>query len=517
MKQIKILDYEESFRDNSKEFRMPYKPSRREFLKILGLGAASLLSSQQSIVRRDAKKHNVLFLFTDDQRFDTMRALGNENISTPHMDALVKRGTSFRNAYIMGGNSGAVCMPSRAMLLTGRGLYHIEGQGESIPETHVMLPELFRKDGYTTFGTGKWHNGREAFARCFADAAEIMFGGMSDHWNVPAYHFDATGAYETKTPVIEDPLHSNRVTLKGYDHIAEGKHSSELFAEAAIDFLEKHDSSNPFFLYVAFTAPHDPRSMPEEFLQMYDPQKIPLPENFMPQHPFDNGEMEVRDEQLAGFPRTPEEVHRHLVEYYAMISHLDAQIGRILEALKKTGQADNTLVIFTGDNGLAVGQHGLMGKQSVYEHSVHVPLVMSGPNIPRGESRDAFCYLMDIFPTVCELTGRPIPNSVQGKSLNPVIRKENERVRHAVYFAYKNCQRALRIGRWKLILYNVKGEKHVQLFDLEEDPWEMNNLADESSPAGRIRELTEILRSLMKQADDPVQLDEPDWGVKENL
>jgi arylsulfatase A-like enzyme len=463
------------------------------------------------------KKHNVLFLFTDDQRYDTIRALGNGDIFTPHLDALVKRGISFRNAYIMGGNSGAVCMPSRAMLLTGRSLYRIEGQGGSIPETHVMLPELFRKEGYTTFGTGKWHNGREAFARCFADGAEIMFGGMSDHWNVPVYHFDPRGVYETKTPVIDDPLHSNRVTLKGYDHITEGKHSSELFADAAIDFLEKHDSSNPFFLYVAFTAPHDPRSMPKEFLEMYDPQKIPLPKNFMPQHPFDNGEMEVRDEKLAGFPRTAEEVHRHLVEYYAMITHLDAQIGRILEALKRTGQADNTLIILTGDNGLAVGKHGLMGKQSVYEHSVRVPLVMCGPDIPQDESRNALCYLIDILPTVCELTGRPIPDSVEGKSLNPVIQKEKEGVRDALYFAYKNCQRALRKGRWKLILYNVKGEKRVQLFDLDDDPWEMNNLAEDPSQAGRIRELTEVLRSLMKQAADPVQLDEPDWGVKESL
>ncbi len=496
---------------------MLYKPSRRDFLKILGLSTASLLSSNQRNVRRSGRKHNVLFLFTDDQRYDTIRALGNENILTPHLDSLVKNGISFINAYIMGGNSGAVCMPSRAMLLTGRGLYHIEGQGGTIPATHIMLPELFREDGYTTFGTGKWHNGREAFARCFADGAEIMFGGMSDHWNVPVYHFDPSGAYETKTSVIEDPLHSNRVTLKEYDHITEGKHSSELFADAAIDFLEKHDSSNPFFLYVAFMAPHDPRSMPKEFLDMYDPQNIPLPKNFMTQHPFDNGEMGVRDEQLAGFPRKAEEVHRHLVEYYAMITHLDAQIGRILEALKRTGQLDDTFIILTGDNGLAVGQHGLMGKQSVYEHSVHVPLVMYGPNIPRGESRDAFCYLIDVFPTVCELMGRVIPDSVEGKTLNPVIRKEREEVRDALYFSYKNCQRALRKGCWKFILYNVKGEKHVQLFDLDEDPWEMNNLAEEASQAGRIRELTGVLRYLMKQAADPVQLDEPDWGVKESL
>jgi arylsulfatase A-like enzyme len=496
---------------------MSYKPTRRDFLKILGLGAASLLSSSQRIARSSQGEPNILFLFTDDQRFDTLQALGNPHILTPHLDALVKKGTSFTNAYIMGGNSGAVCIPSRAMLLTGRGLYHIEGHGESIPAIHVMLPELFRKSGYTTFGTGKWHNGREAFARCFTDGSDIMLGGMSDHWNVPVYNFDPKGAYETKTPVIEDPLHSNRITLKGYDHITAGKHSSELFADAAVGFLEKHDFSNPFFLYVAFTAPHDPRSMPKEFLEMYDPQKIPLPVNFMPQHPFDNGEMRVRDELLAGFPRTLGEVRRNLVEYYAMITHLDAQIGRILEALQKAERADDTFIFFTGDNGLAVGQHGLMGKQSVYEHSVHVPLVFYGPNIPKGETRDAFCYLTDIFPTVCELTGRPVPDSVESKSLVPIIREETEKVRDALYFSYKNYQRAIRTKRWKLILYNVNGERHLQLFDLINDPWEVKNLANEPSRADLIRELTELLKTLMRQADDPVRLDKPDWGVKKSV
>jgi arylsulfatase A-like enzyme len=491
------------------------RTTRRDFLKLVGLGAAAMAHPAALSSCKREKPLNILVLFTDDQRFDTIRALGNPGIHTPHLDTLVSGGTSFTNAFITGGTSGAVCMPSRAMLLTGRGLFHIEDTGSTIPENHVMMPELFRKHGYRTFGIGKWHNGREAFARCFMGGAEIMFGGMSDHWNVPVYDYDPNGAYAMRTPVIERPLHSNKITYKGYDHITEGKHSSELFADAAIAFLEKYKSPEPFFLYVSFTAPHDPRTAPKEFLDMYDPEKISPPPNFLPRHPFDNGEMNVRDELLSEFPRTPGEIQRHIAEYYAMISHLDAQIGRILECLQRSGQANNTLTVFTCDNGLALGQHGLLGKQSVYEHSVHVPLIFRGPGIPDGVHRDDLCYLTDIFRTVCDLTGMQKPDSVEGESLDPAIKNQTRKGREALYFSYRHFQRALRLRRWKLILYNVSGTKHTQLFDLDNDPWEMNNLAEDSSQADRIREMTEMLKSMMADADDPVRLDEPDWGVSQ--
>ena len=491
------------------------RTTRRDFIKMLGLGAVAMVHPITFSSCKREKPLNILVLFTDDQRFDTIQALGNRNIQTPHLDNLVQNGMSFTNSYIMGGTSGAVCMPSRAMLLTGRGLFHIEGTGGTIPDDHIMMPELFRKHGYRTFGTGKWHNGRGAFARCFSDGAEIMFGGMSDHWNVPAYDFDPTGAYVSRTPVIEQPLRSNKVSYKGYDHIMEGKHSSELFADAAVDFLEDHRSSDPFFLYVSFTAPHDPRTAPKEFLDMYDPEKISLPPNFLPDHPFDNGEMNVRDELLANFPRTSKEVRKHIAEYYAIISHLDAQIGRIIDTLHRTGKAENTLIVFTCDNGLALGQHGLLGKQSVYEHSVHVPLIFCGPGIPHGERRADFCYLTDIFCSVCDLTGIPKPDSVGGESLVPAIRNQTRKGREALYFSYRHFQRALRTRHWKLILYNVQGKKNTQLFDMENDPWETNNLAEEPSQAERIGKMTDLLKSMMEEAGDPVRLDMPDWGVSE--
>ena len=140
-----------------------------------------------------SKTPNVLVLFTDDQRYDTIAALGNDAISTPNIDRLVARGTAFTQAHIPSGMHGAVCMPSRAMLHTGRSLYHLDGTGESIPERFALMGETFAGEGYATFGTGKWHNGPRAFNRSFADGGEIMFGGMADHWNVPMCDYDQIG------------------------------------------------------------------------------------------------------------------------------------------------------------------------------------------------------------------------------------------------------------------------------------------------------------------------------------
>jgi len=217
---------------------------------------------------------NILFLFTDDQRHDTIRCLANELIHTPNIDRLVGSGSAFTRAYIPGGSCAAVCMPSRAMLHTGRSLFRLEGSGESIPRAHALLGETLRQAGYHCYGIGKWHNGTEAFARSFDDGAEIFFGGMDDHWNVPACRFDPTGAYKQRHPVTRQPFRSNKVEYRICDHIVPGKHSSELFSDAAIDFLSNYRRKQPFFLYLSYMAPHDPRTMPERFLRMYDPELI---------------------------------------------------------------------------------------------------------------------------------------------------------------------------------------------------------------------------------------------------
>lgn len=456
---------------------------------------------------------NIVFFLTDDQRFDTIAALGNKLIRTPNLDRLVARGVSFTRAHIPGGTSGAVCMPSRAMLLTGRTLFHLDGSGQTIPDDHVLLGEHLRHHGYRTFGTGKWHNSPQAFARSFSDGAEIFFGGMEDHWNVPACNFDPTGRYEQRAPKCRDPFSGKRVGVNIADHVHAGRHSSELFADATIDFLDGYDGLAPFFAYVSLMAPHDPRIMPEVYRAMYRDDDLPLPPSFLPAHPFDTGALRIRDEMLAPFPRTPQVVREHLADYYAMITHLDAQVGRVIDALERNGQLDNTLIVFAGDNGLALGQHGLFGKQSLYDHSVRVPLIFAGAGIPQGEQRHDLVYLLDIYPTLCDLLGIDAPKSVEGESLLSAIRGEAGGGRDTLYLAYVTNQRGVTNGQHKLIEYHVEGQRHTQLFDLEQDPWETRNLAEEAAHAPTRDRLRNELKRLRAAWDDQhSQFGEPFWA-----
>ncbi len=414
------------------------------------------------------KKLNVLFLFADDQRKDTIAALGNSHIQTPNLDKLVRNGTFFSRAYIQGSMSGAVCMPSRAMLMSGRTLFRAPMNLKGVP----LLGEVLRKAGYVTFGTGKWHNGGESFLRSFELGHSVYLGGMSDHFNVPA------------SRLTDDRK------LKRYD--AKGTHSSELFANSAIDFLKNHigkgkAGDRPFFMYVAFTAPHDPRDAPKEYLEKYYKKRPPLPANFMPQHPFNNGHMVLRDEVLAPWPRTEPVIRDQLAEYYALIHHMDTQIGRILQALEDIGELDNTIIIFSADHGLALGSHGLLGKQNIYDHSVGTPLIFAGPGIPEGQTRAALVYLYDLFPTICDLNGVDIPESVEGQSLAPLIAGEQKALRDNLYFNYQHKIRGLRDDQWKIICY--PRINHVQLFDLKNDPHELKNLANGEEQAERVEQM----------------------------
>ncbi|MFM8582747.1 MAG: sulfatase-like hydrolase/transferase, partial [Planctomycetaceae bacterium] len=397
-----------------------------------------------------ANRPNVLFLFADDMRADLIAAHGNAFIDTPHIDSLVRRGYSFRRAYTLGSNSGAVCVPSRAMLMTGRPWAQIDAPNL---KSELLLPEHLGKHGYTTFATGKWHNGPPAWQRAFQQGRHIMFGGMSDHTQVPL------------RSLVNGELTPEQIG-PGF--------SSELFADAAIGFLEQQPADRPFFAYVAFTAPHDPRQAPPEYLERYQRRPPPLPPNFLPQHPFDNGQMQGgRDENLAAWPRTPQAIGEQLGEYYALMSHLDAQIGRILQTLHDRGLADNTLVVFAADNGLALGSHGLLGKQSVYEHSMRVPLVLAGPGIPQGASHSALVCLADLFPTLCHTLGVPVPEGLFGMNLETVWQGTNPQPREALMLPFLKDQRAVVESRYKLIVYPQIA--YQQLFDLELDPHETRN------------------------------------------
>lgn len=470
------------------------------FLLFLFLLQFTSLQAQTESVN---KHPNILFLFTDDQRFSTIGRLGLEPVYTPNLDELSRNGVMFTQAHIMGGLQGAICMPSRAMLMTGKSLFHLHRDGEYIATSDIMMPQFFAQQGYHTFVTGKWHNGAAALNRAFAAGDNIYLGGMhaygsGGHLTPVLAHYDSTGEYK------------DRFT---------GDHFSTIYyADAVIDFINRQKSSQqPFFAYVAFTTPHDPRTPPKEFLDLYDAARTRLPPNFLPQHPFDNGELKIRDEVLLPFPRDTNAVKAEIAKYYGMISEADHEIGRIIQALKATGQYDNTIIVFAGDNGLAVGQHGLLGKQNLYDHSIRVPLMIAGPGIKKDHQYNGYVYLHDMFSTLREAAGFHSSVGDDGISFAKVLEKKEVKGRDHLFFVYTNLQRAVKKDGLKLIHYNVNGEARIQLFDLNKDPYERKDVSGEREYQKALKELTSLLASAMKQNGDFCDPEKPDWGYPDRL
>ncbi len=459
-----------------------------------------------------AKKPNILFIITDDQRFDTIHALGNDEIITPNLDKLMGEGMTFTNAHIAGGTCGAVCMPSRAMVLTGRNPFRLQGLGENIPDNHITMPENFKNNGYETIGLGKFHNGTPAYARSFTQGAKIFFGGMWDHWNVPTCRYDPYGNYDNVINFTVDFYNKNTTEKQHCDEFSPGKHSSELLSDAAIDLMKKNAGGDkPWMMYLAYLAPHDPRTMPESFKAMYDPDKIKLPPNFQKEIDTNYPLMVHRDEALTAYPREEEETKRNIAEYYAMITHLDSEIGRVLEALEETGERDNTIIVFTADNGLAVGQHGWMGKEDIYEHGIRVPLIICGKGIEKGSRNSAYVYLYDIYPTLCDMIGVDIPDSVEGRSFKKLLSGEENTFRDEMYLIFDKFVRGIKDDRYKLIEYrngDSEGDKWTFLYDLKNDPWETKNLAKDDNHRDRIISM----RKRMLYFRDLWQETQHEWG-----
>jgi arylsulfatase A-like enzyme len=279
-----------------------------------------------------------------------------------------------------------------------------------------------------------------------------------------------------------------------------------VFADAVIDFLQGYEEEAPFYAYVAFTAPHDPRQPPVPYRNLYYENPPPLPANFLPQHPFDNGDLQLRDERLAAWPRTAAVVQEQLAEYYGLITHLDAEVGRILNALAQSDHADNTYVIYAADHGLALGSHGLLGKQSVYEHSQQSPLIIVGPDVPHGETT-AFTYLLDLVPTISRLANISPLDAVDGHDLSGLWHGTQDSIRDSLFLAYRDVARAVRDDRYKLIRYPQID--HTQLFDLQTDPDELHNLADDAAYSERIAALTALLKDWQQQLGDAQALTVP--------
>jgi len=453
-----------------------------------------LLLALPSLGNTAERPPNILFILTDDQAPETLSAYGNTVCQTPHLDRLAAEGITIDGAHHMGSWSGAVCRPSRTMIMTGRSVWHIPGKGSPHHDNPALvppglaeqsLPAVFNRAGYETFRTCKKGNSYPP-ANALFQTVRDMTRREGNNPDGSAWHADQVLEY----------LHRRAQT----------------------------PAKKPFLIYFGFSHPHDPRNGTPELLKKYgatnswdpenppeaNPKAPPLPPNWLPAHPFPHGHPTLRDEErVQGVMtrRDPATVRNELGREYACIENIDQQIGRVLAQLESMGELDNTYVFFTADHGIAVGRHGLMGKQNLYEHTWKVPFIARGPGIAPGTRAQGNLYLMDVLPTLCDVAQIPIPSTVEGKSFRAVLEGKQHTIRDVVYGVYaggtKPGIRAVKEGHWKLIKYDtMNGDvRRTQLFNLATNPLEL--LSDHHDPSVRSTSDVTPAPGQLNLADDP--------------
>ena len=463
-----------------------------------------------------AGEPNILFIFADDQSYDTLGPHDDPLVQTPHLDQLARRGTQFTHCYNMGSWTGAVCVASRTMLNTGSTLWRaLEKDGQlrmlrrkQSPSNPSQLNSMWgprmRQLGYETYFTGKWHVQADT-AKLFAHVKHERPGMPPDTRKPPfqeeGYHRPVKGQPDTWSPYDKK--------FSGFWQ--GGRHWSEVLADDAIMFLQdagkksQQPQAKPFFMYLAFNAPHDPRQSPKEFVDKYPLSKVQLPAPFYTRYPHDTAGLTPtrRDESLAPYPRTEYAVKVNRQEYYAIITHLDEQIGRILAEVKKQGFEKNTWIIYTADHGLSCGHHGLMGKQNMYDHSLRAPFILVGPDAKVNSRTAEPIYVQDVMATCLDLAGDSQRAGIEFQSLLPILQGKKSRYR-SIYGAFMDTQRMIKQDGWKLILYPEL--KVTLLYNLNQDPQELKNLAGDATQLPRMRKMFSQLQQLQEDYDDQLDL-----------
>jgi len=486
--------------------------------------SALLILISLTSVTAAAERPNILFILADDQSpFDLKMYNAQSSLETPVLDNLAAEGMVFDGAYQMGSWSGAVCTPSRHMIMSGRTVWHIPGAGgqkkakdgrsalvpPNLPD--FTMAAVFNRAGYDTMRTCKEGNSYPAANKQFTVLREaVKRGGTAETGS--AWHAEQVLAY--------------------------------------LNEREQRNDDDPFLIYFGFSHPHDTRDGTPELLKKYgavnhtnrqklppaDPKQPRLPINYLPTHPFNHGHMDVRDEvAVSGVWNRRDErtIRNELGREFACSENIDVQIGRVLAKLKQMGELDNTYIFYTSDHGMAIGRHGLQGKQNLYEHTWRVPLIVKGPGIKPGSRAQGNVYLLDVLATMCDLTGVPVPETNEGISFKPVLTGQRDTVRDVLYGVYcggaKPGIRCVRQGDWKLIKYDSPGGngRHTQLFNLAKNPHELLsehqaaevaaltahkpdpievNLADDPQHAAKRKDLEALLLAEMNRLDDPYRL-----------
>jgi len=461
---------------------------------------------------KQTKRPNFLFVLVDDQSpFDLKTYDPNSILDTPTINQLAEEGMVFESARHMGSMNGAVCTPSRHMIMTGRTVWHLPksaGYKESAAPDSLELQSMgavFNRAGYKTMRTCKKGNSYKAANAQFTEVRDATKRG---------------GTEET---------------------------GSAWHGKQVLEYLSQRETENvedPFFIYYGFSHPHDVRDGTPELLAKYgatnhkDSTNLPpksdkqpqLQENYLSAHPFHHGHPNLRDEvNVSGVWRKRDEqtVRNELGREYACSENIDIQLNKVLKKLEAMGELDNTYIIYTSDHGMSIGRHGLMGKQNLYEHTWRVPFIIKGPGITPGSRVEGNIYLADILPTLCDLAEIEIPTTVESQSFKPILEGKKTALRDVMYGVYaggtKPGMRTVKKGDWKLIKYDVLDGKvrETQLFNIAENPYEyiaehhkedpkLTDLAEDPTYAEKLKEMEDVLLQQMVAHDDPYRLwDQP--------
>ena len=445
----------------------------------------------------NAKRPNILWICTDQQRFDTISALNNSQLSTPNIDKLVATGVAFERAHCQ----SPICTPSRASFLTGMypSSVHACGNGnEHWAEAAPLVTALLADAGYDCALAGKLHLAG-AYGRI--EPRPKHDGYRLFHWSHdPEDQWEAGHAYGDWLDSLGHDLGEMRKTPHS---IPPELHQTTWCADRAIDFMESDHGGKPWLMSVNIFDPHEPFDPPQEYLDRFDVDSLSGPK-------FRESDLEAQAKlsqiDFQHPSRRPEEFNAKWIQaaYYAMIELIDDNVGRMLESLERSGQLEDTIVIFMSDHGEMLGDHGLLLKGCrFYEGLVRAPLIISWPgHILEGARRQALVELLDIAPTLLEAAGVSVPARMQGRSLMQLLRKEGADDHHrdfvrCEYYRAMNPNLAetyhgtfatmIRDERYKLVVYH--GHGFGELFDLEEDPDEFDNLWDDPALIGTKAEL----------------------------
>ncbi len=427
------------------------------------------------------RRPNILLIYTDDQRFDSLSITGNPWIETPNLDRIASEGVLFQRAYV----TTSRCCPARVSMLTGK-VAHVHGVWNNHPDRdflldHRTVADVLQAAGYRTAWIGKWHLPNEG-------------GG-------PVRGFDHWVSYEGPGSHFGQPLNVN-----GETRATEGFQADRL-TDLALEFLaSERDVEQPFFLTLAFKNPHVPLTPAARHAGLLAERKIPLPASAA--DPPERLPLFYR--RLARESRhsidDPQTFDREARAYWELVLSIDDNVGRVLEALEASGELQHTLVVATTDNGQLMGEHGLQQKGLSYEPSIRVPLAMRLPGeIPAGTVTDRLALNVDLMPTLLELAGVSVPEDLQGTSLAPLWRDPAAAWRERFLYLAPGfgqgavVERAVVEARWKYVHIDVEGQREELLFDLHADPDERENLARDPAHTAELERLREAMRAELER------------------